>query len=110
MSDSVRIDQPQPSQLYVDDARVRNALDWFDPDDPTYDLIPVLHIEGEIVLSDGHIRAFLAYLSGAESLEDAGIQTEPNPTEFAAVPGTRQVVSKRRRPWRVGPRGSARES
>lgn len=76
---TVPIEHPQPSQLYVDAARLRDALGWFDPDDPTYDPIPVLHIQDEIVLADGHTRAFLAYLSGADSLE---VVRDPDRTEL----------------------------
>ena len=69
MPSSVPIDEPSPSQLYIDASRLRNALEWFDFDDPTYDPIPVLHIEDEFVLSDGHTRAFLAHLAGATTIE-----------------------------------------
>lgn len=69
MPSSVPIDEPHPSQLYIDASRLGNALEWFDCDDPTYDPVPVLHIEDELVLSDGHTRAFLAYVAGANTLE-----------------------------------------
>lgn len=71
----VPIEAVQPSQLYVDAASLRELLDWFDPDDPNYEPIPVLdpdeHLGVDIddpVLSDGHTRAFAAHLSGADEL------------------------------------------
>lgn len=69
MSFSIPIDEAQPSQLYLDATKLQRAIDWFDFDDPTYEPIPVLTLDREMVLSDGHTRAFLAYLSGATSLD-----------------------------------------
>jgi hypothetical protein len=68
MAETVPLDAPQPSQLYVDAAAVQEAIEWFDPDDPTYDPLPVLELDGDIVLADGHTRALLAHLAGAETL------------------------------------------
>jgi len=68
MSYTVPVDDLQPSQLYVDSESMRELLAWFDADDPSYDPIPVLDLDGERVPSDGHTRAFVAYLSGAETL------------------------------------------
>lgn len=69
MSSTVPIDEPHPSQLYVDAARLRGVLEWFDFDAPEYEPIPVLDLDAELVLSDGHTRAVAAYLSGADTLE-----------------------------------------
>lgn len=88
MPSSVSIDEPQPSQLYIDADRLRDALDWFDCDDPTYDPLPVLHLGDELVLSDGHTRAFLTYLAGAETLE---VVPDPDRDELN-VPLYRQCV------------------
>lgn len=68
MAYTVPIAEPRPSQLYLDASRLRDALEWFDADEPEYDPIPLLHLDGEVVLSDGHTRAFCAYLAGAEEL------------------------------------------
>lgn len=88
MPSSVPIDEPHPSQLYIDASRLRNALNWFDCDDPTYDPVPVLHVEDELVLSDGHTRAFLAYLAGADTLE---IVPDPDQKELN-IPLYRECV------------------
>lgn len=85
---SVPVDEPHPSQLYIDASRLRSALEWFDCDDPDYDPIPVLRIDDHLVLSDGHTRAFLAYLSGAETL-----QVVPDPDrEELNIPLYRECV------------------
>lgn len=80
------IDDPQPSQLYLNGRKLSLATEWFDFDiagppersrgsergqrsgDPAYDPVPVVELDGDLVLTDGHTRAFLAWLSGAEDL------------------------------------------
>ncbi|PSQ37709.1 histone acetyltransferase [Halobacteriales archaeon SW_12_71_31] len=90
MSDHLPVDGVQPSQPYVDAARLRSALEWFDADDPSYDPIPVIRL-GEHdaaaarldepldrpVALDGHTRALLAHLAGAETLRVE--RAEPDP-------------------------------
>lgn len=72
---TIPIDDPRPSQLYVDAEKLRELLSWFDPGEPEYDPIPVLdgsHFESVPddvpVLSDGHTRAVAAVLAGEETL------------------------------------------
>lgn len=89
MTESVPIERPQPSQLYVDGERLREAVEWFDFDRPSYDPIPVLRLEGELVLADGHTRALLAYLGGASSLE---IRTDLD-RDVLNIPLYRECVS-----------------
>lgn len=62
------LSRPQPSQLYVDGAKLASALEWWSFDGHGYDPIPMLEMDGEPVITDGHTRAFLAYLSGHETL------------------------------------------
>ncbi|WP_267642723.1 hypothetical protein [Haloarchaeobius amylolyticus] len=62
------IAEPQPSQLYLSQAKLDGVLSWCDPDDPEYDPLPVIDLEGEWTLIDGHTRAFVASLAGADEL------------------------------------------
>ncbi|USZ68849.1 hypothetical protein NGM10_03715 [Halorussus salilacus] len=78
MPDRSRFELPlsavRPSQLYLDGRKLALATRWFDFDDPNYDPLPVREIEGRWTLTDGHTRAFVAHLAGADSLrvvEDA---------------------------------------
>lgn len=59
---------PQPSQLYLNGRKLSLATQWFDFDDPDYDPVPVARLDGEWVLLDGHTRAFLAALAGADHI------------------------------------------
>ncbi|MWG33285.1 histone acetyltransferase [Halomarina oriensis] len=58
----------RPSQLYLNGRKLALATEWFDFDDPEYDSVPVVRIDGNWTLTDGHTRAFLAVFAGAESL------------------------------------------
>lgn len=68
MTRRVPIDEPQPSQLYLDGRKLALATEWFDFDDPDYDPIPTVELDVELVLTDGHTRAFLAWIAGADHL------------------------------------------
>lgn len=65
---TLSIDELQPSQLYLNGRKLALATEWFAFDEPEYDPLPAREIDGEWVLLDGHTRAFLAALSGAEEL------------------------------------------
>lgn len=66
---TVPIDEPQPSQLVLDADRLRGVLEWYDFDLGRYDPIPVIEPADELVLSDGHTRAVVAFLGGADTLD-----------------------------------------
>lgn len=70
MSDAftVPLDDPQPSQPYLDGRKLALATGWFDFDEPDYDPVPVVELDGDLVLADGHTRAFLAWLAGADEV------------------------------------------
>ncbi|WP_321112836.1 hypothetical protein [Halorussus salinisoli] len=65
---SVPIDAPQPSQLYLNGLKLSFVTQWFDFANPNYDPLPVRRIGGDWTLTDGHTRAFVASLSGADEL------------------------------------------
>ena len=81
----------QPSQLLIDFDRLHEMTDWFDPEEPNYEPIPVLRPEGfplsedildpetAYVLTDGHTRALLASLCGFERLE---VRLDPDVDEL----------------------------
>ena len=72
----VPIDAVQPSQLYLDGRKLAAVIRWFDFAKPNYDPLPVRKLgsrgdgEGEPrwMLTDGHTRAFVAHLAGADEL------------------------------------------
>ena len=66
---TVSIDHVRPSQLYVSQRKLREVLTWFDSDG--YDPLPVVELDGDLVLTDGHTRAFAAHLRGADELRVA---------------------------------------
>jgi len=62
----IDIEDLRPSQLYLSAAKLASALDEFDEEGPDYGSLPAFEHEGEWYLSDGHTRAFAAYLVGAD--------------------------------------------
>lgn len=68
MSRSLRIEAVRPTQLYLSAEKLAAVLEWFDPDEPGYEPLPTFQYEGESYLADGHTRAFVAWLCGADEL------------------------------------------
>ncbi len=78
MSDSayeIPIEAAQPSQLYIDADRLTGVVSWFDFEAPNYEPIPLVSsdhfsaISGDrSMLTDGHTRAFAAFLAGHDTL------------------------------------------
>jgi len=69
----------RPTQLYVSAEKLRGVLGWFDADDPEYGPLPAFRHEGEWYLADGHTRAFVAWLAGADRISverDRTVRTE----------------------------------
>ena len=70
---SVPIDAVQPSQCYLNGRKLSRVTEWFDFADPNYDPLPVRRMSGRDggerwTLTDGHTRAFVAHLAGADAL------------------------------------------
>jgi hypothetical protein len=60
----------QPSQLYVNSMKLENVLSWFKPEDiNSYDAIPVKKLNNKIIFTDGHTRAYAAYLKGINEIK-----------------------------------------
>lgn len=86
MPRSVPLDDVRPTQLYLNGRKLALATEWFDFDipgtpgvpgarssrassgAPNYDPLPVAELDGDLVLTDGHTRAFLAWVAGADEL------------------------------------------
>ncbi|MCO8244163.1 MULTISPECIES: hypothetical protein [unclassified Haladaptatus] len=62
------LSEVRPSQLYINGLKLSLVTQWLDFDAPEYDPLPVRKIHGEWTLTDGHTRAFVAHLSGADEL------------------------------------------
>lgn len=64
------IDKIQPSQLYISSLKLKNILKWFDPHDYTsYAPIPIKLLNNKIIFTDGHTRAYAAFLQGATQVK-----------------------------------------
>ncbi|GAA0069550.1 hypothetical protein UT300003_10730 [Clostridium sardiniense] len=59
-----------PSQLYINSKKLDNILKWFNPNDyDSYDAIPIKEIDGKLVFTDGHTRAYAAYIKGVQIIK-----------------------------------------
>lgn len=59
----------QPSQLYISEGKLNLCREWFGGSDVrSMDAIPIKYFMGKNLITDGHTRAVLAYLSGFSSV------------------------------------------
>ena len=55
----------QPSQFYVSEEKIHEIKLWFDKNDLTnFTPIPIKELNGRIIFTDGHTRAWVAYTVG----------------------------------------------
>ena len=61
----LRLDEIQPSQLYLNEAKVAAVQAGRGSPEP----LPVKRLGGQVVLTDGHTRAFVAWQAGQRHVE-----------------------------------------
>ena len=55
----------QPSQFYLSKEKLERIMGWFDPGDlSNFEPLPVKHLNGRVIFTDGHTRAYAAYRAG----------------------------------------------
>lgn len=65
----MKLEKIQPSQLFVNSEKLSQVMEEFNPPGiETLRPIPVKELGDDIILTDGHTRAFAAYLSGASEI------------------------------------------
>ena len=65
----LRLDEIQPTQLYISAQKLAEVLRGFDAARPaTVEPFPVKRLDDELVLTDGHTRAFAAFLCGLSEI------------------------------------------
>lgn len=63
------IDQIQPSQLYISQVKLAGVYAWLKPDDLShFTPIPIKELNGRIIYTDGHTRAFALYHKGVQTV------------------------------------------
>lgn len=70
---AVALDAVRPSQCHINGRKLALVTRWFDFENPNYDPLPVRRFEtasgkDNWTLTDGHTRAFVAHLAGADEL------------------------------------------
>ena len=57
----------QPSQFYVSEDKIRAVKGWFRKEDlGNFEPLPVKALNGRVIFTDGHTRAWVAYTAGLE--------------------------------------------
>ena len=65
----LKLNDLQPSQLYISEKKLKAIREWFNPEDlSVFEPIPVKILDGVPVMTDGHTRAAAALLSGLDSV------------------------------------------
>lgn len=66
----MNLDLIQPSQLYISEKKLANIQKQFDSNKTnTPGVIPIKMLDNEIIFTDGHTRAFVAYLAGFKTIK-----------------------------------------
>lgn len=59
----------QPSQLYISEKKLKIASEWLNDNSRNmYEPIPIKKLNGKIIFTDGHTRAFVLYNRGVEDI------------------------------------------
>lgn len=55
----------QPSQFYLSQEKIDRIKLWFDPNDlSNFEPLPIKLLNGKVIFTDGHTRAWVAYKAG----------------------------------------------
>jgi len=61
----MKLDEIQPSQLFISSEKLSQVMRGFDLRGPeSLEPIPVKKLRGQVIFTDGHTRAFAAFLNG----------------------------------------------
>lgn len=61
----MKLNEIQPSQLYISSEKLSEVMKTFDPNKPeSMEPIPIKRLENDVIFVDGHTRAFAAFLHG----------------------------------------------
>lgn len=63
----MKLDQIQPSQLFISKKKLKSVLEKY-PDLKQIDPIPIKKLNDEIIYTDGHTRAYAAYINGFKEI------------------------------------------
>ncbi len=62
------IDIIQPSQLYISKQKLLTIQKWLNSHEDDYQPIPVKRLNGKIIYTDGHTRAFVLFKLGVKKI------------------------------------------
>lgn len=66
---NIKLQDIQPSQFYISQEKIDKIKEWFQPQDlSNFEPIPIKALNGAIIFTDGHTRAWVAYEAGLEEV------------------------------------------
>jgi hypothetical protein len=65
----IQIATLQPSQLFISDEKLQRNQEWLDSPDINYDAIPIINLDGKIIMTDGHTRAYILSNLGVKKIK-----------------------------------------
>jgi len=81
---TMKLNQIQPSQLYISSEKLTQVMKSFDLLKPeSLEPIPVLKLGNQIIFTDGHTRAFAAFLRGLSEVRVFWDEDELGLEEYA---------------------------
>lgn len=61
----IQIADIQPSQFYLSEEKIIRITSWFCPSDlSNFEPVPIKELNGRLIFTDGHTRAFVAHRAG----------------------------------------------
>lgn len=65
----LRLVDIQPSQFYISEEKLEQIGRWFKPENLSgFEAVPVKELDGQVIFTDGHTRAYAAWLAGLERI------------------------------------------
>lgn len=84
----LRLDEIQPTQLYINVCKLANLEEKYPPGtEAKIEPVPVKMMHGKIVYTDGHTRAFIVWKRGFESIDAVWDDTDLDETTYETCLG-----------------------
>lgn len=64
----VTVGELQPSQLFISEEKMKRNEEWLHHGEIDYDAIPIIDLNGKMVMTDGHTRAVILSKLGIEKI------------------------------------------
>lgn len=67
----LQIQELQPSQLFLSELKIKRNEQWLTNKEVTYEAIPIIELDGKVVMTDGHTRTYILSKLGVKEIKVA---------------------------------------